>query len=296
MKKHYFTTLEECFHVSAIVATYRFKPIPRVFKKMPPYDWWHITYIMDGVEEVGVRGETCVLKKGDVLFRAPREQHAFTNVIEGPGEMANISFVCESPWMEHFAEGKPFSLSQEERHLLSEVISLGVRSFDVVTDEPIFHGCRLKPDIPKETLQMLKLSLERFLLMLYVRTHDFGLPPKDKVEKTKRKNKELVSLCKEYMEEHIGEKLTIREIAHHIAVSESYLKQIFKEETGKSVIQYFHDTKISRAKMFLADGSMNISMIADVLGYSSPGYFGAAFKEKTGQSPYEYSKTHFDKE
>ena len=54
-------------------------------------------------------------------------------------------------------------------------------------------------------------------------------------------------------------------------------------------IEYFISTKIDLAKKLLREDNMNITEIAEFLGYSGIHYFSRQFKKTTGMSPRQYS-------
>jgi AraC family transcriptional regulator len=68
----------------------------------------------------------------------------------------------------------------------------------------------------------------------------------------------------------------------------TYLSRLFSEIEGCTIEQYFIRQKIERAKELLAYREMNISELADDLGYSSVAHFSAQFKKITGTTPSAY--------
>lgn len=296
MRERYFTKLEQCFEVPFIATIYHFKGL-KSEPKTEPYDFWHLLYVCDGeFETVTSKGRT-MLKRGDIAFRAPGEVHEVSASDFMNSEIIILSFICESPLMEYFREKKILSLSHEERELLMKTTAMGVRLFDVIEDNSEkLIGCRLKDTAAKASLQLLKNSIERLLLMLYVRTNDFGIIERLKKESTRKKYQELIHECIDYMQENVTEWLTMEQIARHLSVSSSALKKAFSEEMGKGIMRYFSDMKLEKAKEMMEDGNMTFAMIADSLGYSSPNHFYAAFKSKMGMSPSAYAKTHFAEE
>ena len=88
--------------------------------------------------------------------------------------------------------------------------------------------------------------------------------------------------------EHVFETITLDEVCSGVHFSKSYLKNIFKKNTGYSIMDYYSNLKIERAKILMKDDTLSVSRIAEQLGYSSIHYFSRAFKKKTGLSPTEY--------
>ena len=85
-------------------------------------------------------------------------------------------------------------------------------------------------------------------------------------------------------------KLGVGEVARACTVSESGLRQIFKEQTGMTPIEYRLYAKMKQAEYLLEATGMSISEIADKLGFFDAAYFCKVFKRHIGLTPKEYSK------
>lgn len=91
------------------------------------------------------------------------------------------------------------------------------------------------------------------------------------------------------MEEHIHEHLSIPQICKDNLIGRSLLQQVFRDNTGYGIIDYFSLMKINAAKRLIRDGEMNFSQIADHLGYNSIHYFSRQFKKLVRMTPSEYA-------
>lgn len=99
-----------------------------------------------------------------------------------------------------------------------------------------------------------------------------------------------MDLVVEYIHGHLGEQLTLDEIAESQHLSKYYLSHRFSREQGISIRQYIMEARINQAKTLLLSTKMNIREIAEVCGYENSMYFSNAFKAKTGCSPSVYRK------
>lgn len=92
----------------------------------------------------------------------------------------------------------------------------------------------------------------------------------------------------DYINSHINEKITMQEIADHIALSVSYLSRLFKEEVGYNVSEYITMKKIETASRMFKYSSQSTLEISCQLNFSSQSYFIKVFKKYTGMTPREY--------
>ena len=92
-----------------------------------------------------------------------------------------------------------------------------------------------------------------------------------------------------YMEEHLGERMTIDRICRDNLVGRSQLQKLFRDTKGCGVIEFFSMMKIDTAKQMIRDNQLNFTQIADRLGYNSIHYFSRQFKQITTMTPSEYA-------
>ncbi len=94
----------------------------------------------------------------------------------------------------------------------------------------------------------------------------------------------------QYMAKHLGQNLSLRELAGHVNLSVSHYSYLFKNKTGYSPIDYFLRFKIQRASQYLDITTLSIETIAATLGFKDPYYFSRLFHQIMGQSPSAYRK------
>jgi len=88
--------------------------------------------------------------------------------------------------------------------------------------------------------------------------------------------------------EHIYDNLSLDDVCSTVCFSKSYLKRLFKSRTGFSIMDYYHNLKIEKAKLMLREGDMTITQIAETLGFSTIHYFSRMFRQRTGVSATEF--------
>lgn len=81
-------------------------------------------------------------------------------------------------------------------------------------------------------------------------------------------------------------------LSEELHMDYSHLSSIFSRIEGKSIQQFQQEIKSERVKELLEYDEMNISEIANDLGYSSAAYLSTQFKKSTGLTPSEYRTRH----
>lgn len=95
-----------------------------------------------------------------------------------------------------------------------------------------------------------------------------------------------------YIHEHLDEKISLQEVADHVYLTKTYFSALFKEYVHMSFTDYINLSKVNRSKYYLVHSDKSISEIADLLGFSSQGYFTNIFKKYSRCSPKEYQLKH----
>lgn len=101
-----------------------------------------------------------------------------------------------------------------------------------------------------------------------------------------------VRLCCDFIDNHVEEELTLKEIAERVGYTEYYLARKFKRETGMSVNAYIRKARVRYAKMLLSATQLTVEEIGARLHFCSRSYFSSVFRELEGMTPSEYRMKH----
>jgi AraC-like DNA-binding protein len=105
-----------------------------------------------------------------------------------------------------------------------------------------------------------------------------------------KNNNDTVSKAISFMQNNLGNTLTLHVIAQHVNLSISHFLSIFHKKTGFSPIEYFNYLKIQKACQYLQFTDDRLKVIAGHLGIEDCYYFSRMFKKLMGISPSEYRK------
>jgi len=101
-----------------------------------------------------------------------------------------------------------------------------------------------------------------------------------------------ITMCIEYIYDHIHERITVEDLADYTDLSPSYLSRLFKKELGVAVSDYIREKKIDKAQNLLKYSDFSLVEIANYLSFSSQSHFIQTFEKLVGQTPKKY-RDHF---
>ena len=90
------------------------------------------------------------------------------------------------------------------------------------------------------------------------------------------------------MENFQNNEFTMNQAAAMVNISPSYFSTLFRQETGKTFIEYLTEVRLSKAKELLMCTDMRSSEIGYQVGYKDSHYFSYIFKKVCGCTPKEY--------
>jgi two-component system response regulator YesN len=96
-----------------------------------------------------------------------------------------------------------------------------------------------------------------------------------------------------FIESHIQESWTVRQLAKQYNLNASYLSVLFKKEMGRTISDYVQDTRIELAKRLLQDPGIKIYEVAEMVGIQTSAYFTYVFKKSVGCTPQEFRDYHY---
>lgn len=94
----------------------------------------------------------------------------------------------------------------------------------------------------------------------------------------------------------ISNDLLLENIAEFVGVHPSYLSKIFKEAVGMTISEFINRKKIEDSKYFLLHTNLQLSEVAQMLGYCNQSYYTSLFKKYSGMTPGQYKSRYLSKE
>jgi AraC-like DNA-binding protein len=98
----------------------------------------------------------------------------------------------------------------------------------------------------------------------------------------------------QFITANLDRDLYIDDVAKSVGIGSQHLSRLFRDEIGSSFTRFVNERRVERARFLLATSSLNVSEIADRVGYRDANYFGKVFRRLVGVTPSEYRSRNGD--
>ena len=99
----------------------------------------------------------------------------------------------------------------------------------------------------------------------------------------------------DWMQMHYRTYIDADDVAKQFHFNTAYLRRLFKDRVGMSIMQYLKELRLEYARSLLVTTSLKISDVCDRSGYRSMPTFIADFKQKYSQAPLAFREMNADK-
>lgn len=277
-------TLRKVLQINTLYAAHYLELAKNYTEPGTSHDFWEMVYIDKGECVATIEQDSFTASSGELFFCAPGQWHLLKGNGESAANVMVMSFQCKSKLMDKLIGRRlrPFSAQVA---LLKDVLRECRLSFDSKLEDP-FNNTLIRKEEPfLGSEQMIGCYMTELLISVFRQMRAPRLMDK------KIGSEPMLDAIVAYMEEHISAKLSMDLLAEVFHVSPSYIKRLFAQYKQTGAMTFFAAMKIERAKKLLREKELNVSQIAEVLGYDNSYYFCNRFKKATGMSPLEYRRS-----
>lgn len=155
------------------------------------------------------------------------------------------------------------------------------------------YGDSIRDESEADRPDYIRISNAEFLKEARDMLMQYGECCVSLIEKARQSayRKEVVAAI-DYIKKNYSTDISLKSVAQHVFVSESYLSRIFKEDMNKSFVEYLTEIRIKKAIELLKATDLPNYTIAEKIGYENINYFGRVFKKITGLTPTQYKNKY----
>ena len=226
-----------------------------------------ITLLGDGVQVIN--GASYVMRRGEVHIIRPGDAHAFQT--DGSLKTFLVQF---SP--KHMSNEMLSELSGADKALITylsndecDAFESICNSLDLLKSSESFGDSDVASKLVEILLDMFYLSFSN-RKKAKVSSHE----PQDKIQQ-----------ILDWMQMHYRTYINADDIAKQFHFNTAYLRRLFKERVGVSIMHYLKELRLEYAKNLLLTTSLKISEVCDRSGYRSMPTFISDFKQKYQHAP-----------
>jgi len=229
---------------------------------------YELVYVDYGAMHITETDRDVALGVGEGFIIPPFIEHSFTAQEYRPFDFMNVGF--RGPHIDVLYQ-RVIRFTEAEREILK-----------AIKEESELHD--------ETSVRLLFIRLNELLLTLQRRLSSRKKPvhPSATFENTHRYQETVVQKVLEYLEENYTAPLDPEQVACEVGVSYSYLRQMLRNVTHKSLRQHLRDTRLAAAERMMRSSPATIKEIAYRCGYRSYPHFSTVFREHFGMTPREY--------
>lgn len=226
-------------------------------------------------------GEAFDLGNGQLLCSHRRQGTAFLDRCPEPGRYLMVLLILDP---EHLRR-PPFGLTASDVARFAPEID-GNRRLPLDTAlRRCLRDMASPPVDPHRLLLYLQAKISEFLcLLLSSPAQTFPAP------RLEPRDREALEAARRRLLADLARPPHLAELSRAIGMSESKLKQRFREYHGQSLTDCLRQARLREAERLLDDERLPIARIAETLGYEHPANFTTAFKRALGLTPRDYRK------
>ena len=247
------------------------------------HSFWEFMYIDSGYVIGHIESNNMILEKGQCVLIHPDDFHDLYCNGKDASNIVNISFVCNFEPLKDVSN-LVFKITPFQSNILKSIFS----TLDL--PKTSLYKLNLYPLDEKAnfgTQHIIGNLLEILILDFYKQNllshqHDkLAFLNEDDITKDAANVVSVIT-------SNINTKIDLEFISSMTGYTHDRIRKAIKQHYNVSLKVLVNQIKINKAKVLLREADMNISEIADFLGFSRIGYFSDVFYHVVGMRPIDY--------
>lgn len=255
------------------------------------HNFYEIIYVLEGGYSSMIENQTYHLHKGDFLLIDQNVMHKYHYIEKKHDSSKRIILWVTAQMLAELSDGEMDLAACFANH------ESCAYHFPVYYEE-MLRGYLLKlamSELMEGEISGMKKVLDRGYLTLFFGYLNTLCRRKEYLFKDEELvTHPLVEQVSDYIEQHIGEKITIEDLAGQVHMSKYHFLRKFKELTGVTAHSFITDKRLIKACEELREGR-SISLAYQAAGFTDYSSFLRNFKAAYGVSPGKYVEFYPDK-
>ena len=245
------------------------------------HSFWEFIFVEKGVGTLCLPDAEIPFQKGSAFLIPPLKKHKFRhNFANGKAEHLYIGFMV--------LDGSLSLLLENSDFFFSDISSFDEIDYGFVKALETF--CKTLKGNSLGTYNLRKrfeaVALIGRLINIFA---EINKPLLNQIPV--KRSEIIVQKMLEYISDNLDKNVEVSEIASLLYLSPHYLGEVFRKAVGEPLKVYHNRLRMQRAVALLTGSTMNISQIAESLGFESVHYFSRRFKQLYNISPLRYRKS-----
>ena len=167
------------------------------------------------------------------------------------------------------------------------------------TDVPFFYHERMSPEVERVLKQLAEINEENELGDFYYRIKAEELlyllfakllhRDAERQSPVNKSDLERLYAIRAAVTGNLGEPPRLSELVKTAGMSETKMKQLFKQVFGDTIYNYFQKARMEEAAFLLKQAGYSVSEVGYQLGFSNLSHFSRLFEKHYGLTPKRYS-------
>ena len=247
------------------------------------HNFYELVYVDFGKIVCQKEGQKIELCQADFYLIPPNCKHGYSVDKNNSASVFILCFNAKADILQLL--DKKTTLDKQEKNVIANIIKEAESSFTFPFDKKL----KLVEKPSLGATQLIENYVEELLIKLIRKEIDGQTDVKIVMSSQELENNLINDIIK-ILNDNLYGNVTLEQISKKTFYSKTYLNNIFKKNTSKTIIQYFLHLKIKEAKKLLRKG-LCVSAVSNMLDFDNPNYFSKVFKKHVNITPSQYKKT-----
>lgn len=234
------------------------------------HSFFHYIYVIKGVGNITIDGKIYEFKSKQMYLISPKIRHSFYNT--GTSEL--VTFEMKFDLLDAHFTDKVMKLPD-----VIDVRNTPIQSIMKNIHREIHNGA-------EDCKEIITMNMHEIFIHMQ-RAYDTF-----KIDDSPDNQKVMLDVI-EYIGANLDKELNLQELADVVSFDKIYFLKKFKKLTGITPMEYIRNVRMEKAKELLVYSDMNITQVAECVGFRSIHHFSNCFSKYTGMTPSKFKKDKY---